>query len=114
MNTASPEVLLAILGNDETRAEEVIRAREEAPLQGNEIQGIIGPEVYNVLMRSGLITFQSTYFRIESTGKFHKAAVKVVAIVSRNNTGEIAIYYWRVENVRPESLSEDVGLVNVM
>lgn len=114
LNTAPREILEVILGNDETRADDVILAREEAPLQSKEIQGIIGPDLYTLLGRGSLITFRSTYFRIESTGKFHKAAVKVIAIVSRSNTRDVAIHYWRVEDVRSESSSEDIAWTNVM
>ncbi len=114
VNTAPREILEVMLGNDETRADDVILAREEAPLQSKEIQGIIGPDLYTLLGRGSLIAFQSTYFRIESTGKFHKAAVKVIAIISRSNTRDIAIHYWRVEDVRLESSSDDIAWTNVM
>jgi len=114
LNTAPPEVLLAMFGNDETLVEDVLRTREEIPLQGKEIQGILGPDLYNLLVSGSVITFASSYFRIESTGKFHKAAVKVTAIVFRSTTRDIAIHYWRVEDVRPDSSSDDVAWINAV
>jgi len=116
LSTAPPEVLIAIL-DDEFLTETVIKARQESPLQTRELQNLIrqvSPTLYNTLVRGRAIAFQSTYFRIESTGKFHKAAVKTTAIVSRSNNRDITIHYWRVEDVRPESISEDVPWVNVM
>jgi len=116
-NTAPREVLRAILGNDDFLTDTIIQARQENPDDTRGIQSIIlqaSPPLFNILINGGLVGWQSTYFRIESTGKFHKAAVKVIAIVSRDNARDITIHSWRVENVRPESLSEEVALVNVM
>ncbi len=117
LNTAPREVLLAIFENDEFLTDTIINAREENPLQAKEINDIIlpvSPGLYTILVRGGLITFRSTYFRIESTGRFHKAAVKVTAIVSRDNSRDITIHYWRVDDVRPENMSQDVASANVM
>jgi hypothetical protein len=114
LTTAPPEVLLAILGNDEFLTQMILEAREEDPLQTRDILQIIrGVSIPLYTMVSGYVSFASSYFRIESTGKFHKAAVKVVAIVSRDRNGDISIEYWRVEDVRPESSSEDLAMVDV-
>ncbi len=113
LNTAPPEVLLAVLGGDEFLANMILEAREENPLQSKEITDLIrntSPALYSMV--SGLIAFRSSYFRIEATGEFHKAAVKVTAIVFRDGNRETAIHYWRVEDVRPESVSEDIALAN--
>ncbi len=114
--TAPREVLMAVFENDDFVADTIIEAREESASQPKEIQTIVlqvSPALYNILFNGGMVGFQSGYFRIESTGKFHKAAVKVTAIVSRNQNREITVYHWRVEDVRPES-SQDVAWTNVM
>lgn len=113
--TAPPEVLRAIFANDDTITEEVIEARQLDPMQSNQILQVIR-QLSPALSQSlrGVIGAQSSTFRIESTGKFHKAAVKVTAVVSRSTNRDITILYWRKEDVRPESQSEDVPWVNVM
>ncbi len=113
--TAPREVLRAILANDDTLVEEIIEARQLDPTQSNQILQIvrqIAPALYQNLR--SVLTNRSSYFRIESTGKFHRAGVKVTAILSRTNNRDIAVLYWREEDVRPESLSEDIPWVNVM
>jgi type II secretory pathway component PulK len=113
--TAPPEVLRAIFANDDTITEEVIEARQLDPMQSSQILQVIrqlSPALSQNLR--GVIGAQSSTFRIESTGKFHKAAVKVTAVVSRSTARDITILYWRKEDVRPESLSEDVPWVNVL
>ena len=116
-STAPREVLLAVFENDEFVADAILEARQENPTQVRELQLLIqqaSPDLYNILLRSGLTTTQSTYFRIESTGKFHRSAVKVTAIISRTNAREVAINYWRVEDVPPETATDDLALANVM
>jgi type II secretory pathway component PulK len=111
-NTAPREVLKAILGNDDSMVDMLLELREETPIQAKEIEMVLGADLYKMLTPS--ITLQSSYFRIESTGKFHKASVKAISIVSRSSARDIVTYYWRVEDVKPESSTEDVPWVNVM
>jgi len=115
LHTAPREVLLAMFENDEFLADTIMDAREENPTQTRELQLLIqqvSPPLYNVVR--GVITFSSSYFRIESTGKFHNSAVKVTAIISRSRNRDTTLHYWRVEDVRPDSSSEDLALANVM
>lgn len=117
LNTAPREVLLAILGNDDFLTDTVIDARQTNPQQTREISNIIrqvSPPLYATLVTGALTTFQSSFFRIESTGKFHKCAVKVTAVVSRQQARDVTVHYWRVEDVRPESSSQDAAWVNAM
>ena len=115
--TAPREVMLAVLNNDDFLTDTIINAREENPQQAREIQTMIAqvaPALSQVLTRAGAITYQSSYFRIESTGKFHKTAVKVIAIVSRDNARDLTVHYWRVEGARQDDSSQDVAWVNAI
>ena len=117
LSTAPREVLLAVFENDEFLVDAILEARELDPTQVREMQQLIlqvSPALYNTLVTGGLTSIQSTYFRIESTGKFHKSAVKVTAIISRTNTRDVAIAYWRVEDVPLEAATDDLALANVM
>jgi type II secretory pathway component PulK len=115
LDTAPREVLLAIFENDEFLVDTIIDAREENPVQTRELQQLIqqaSPALYTTV--GGTITFSSTYFRIESIGKFRRSAIKVIAIVSRSNTRDVTTYYWRVEDANPDAASEDLALATVM
>lgn len=117
LSTAPREVLLAVFENDEFLVDAILEAREMDPAQVRELQQLIlqvSPALYNTLVTGGLSTIQSTYFKIESTGKFHKSAVKVTAIVSRSNNRDIAIAYWRIEDVSPDAATDSLALANVM
>jgi type II secretory pathway component PulK len=113
--TAPREVLLAILNNDDFLADTIIDARQENPQQPRQIEGMIAqvsPALSQILRSAGAITYQSTNFRIESTGKFHRSAVKVIAIVSRDNARNLTVLYWRVEGAKAEESSQDVAWTN--
>lgn len=117
LSTAPREVLLAVFENDEFLVDAILEARELNPTQVREMQQMIlqvSPNLYKTLVSGGLTTTQSTYFRIESTGKFHKSAVKVTAIISRTTNRDVAIAYWRIEDVPPETAKDDLALANVM
>lgn len=117
VNTAPREVLMAIMENYEFLADTIIQAREEDPTQTNQINQIIrdvSPALYDILVSRARIAYRSSFFRVESTGTYHKAAVKAIAIVERNTARDIIIHSWRVEDAAWESSSEDVALLNVM
>lgn len=102
INTATREVLMALLDEQQYLVEDIITKRMESPLQNmqEQIQPIfnnVSPDYFR--SKRNYIAIRSNYFYVTSIGEFGSSRVKLVALVYRASRNEIRVQYQRYENM---------------
>lgn len=108
INTATPEVLMALFDDQQFVVDDIITKRLESPIQNiqTDLQPLlhsVSPEYFQSKRSS--IAVRSSYFWVVSIGEYRDARVRLVALVYRASRNEIRVIYQRYENMsRFESL----------
>jgi len=103
VNTASREVLAALL-DDAYAADELILRRSEMNGFSNtsEVEALVKNMLGdNAEVARGMpVTVRSMFYRITSVGEYRNARVKITAVVYRSTRGDVSVQYYRVEGAR--------------
>lgn len=105
VNTASAEVLRALLGLDETQVAAILTRRDgadgvpgnedDAPFQNvGEFMGAISGMIPDAQRLQGLLTVNSTFFHVESTGQWGGVKHIIHAVLARQPGENIYIASW--------------------
>ncbi|MBA7479733.1 hypothetical protein ES707_15169 [subsurface metagenome] len=104
MNTAPPEVLTAIVGDD-ILTDIIVDARYESPFRSDsiyrEIISAYSPELWKKLRRYRYLRTESTHFLVVSLVQYRRTAVKVTALLSRSGD-KFHTRYYRVAYLEPQ------------
>lgn len=94
VNTASREVLLAVLGIDQSYAVQALLAlREGGPIRSLQpIRRMLEPQLQEVIER--YLDVRSLFFRIEADARQDGQATRIRAIARRGDKGEMNIVQW--------------------
>src|SRR3989339_897415 len=103
VNTSPMDVLKALPGIDNRTAESIVAHRsgndllegtgDDEPFKSvEEIRSVAGDEVFNRI--NGLVTVNSSFFRVSSAGKIGKVVKRVEAMLERR-AGAVKIIFWR-------------------
>jgi len=103
VNTAPPEVLAALFEWRSGIEEQIMEERLERPFQSMEdflsrldLNERDDPAIKSVVNWLGV---RSSFYKITSIGEYRGVRVKITAIVNRSTRPDIAVQYYRIENV---------------
>ena len=111
VNTASPLVLRALLGLDETQVDAIVNKRDggdgvtgtedDQPFKSlAEFYTVLGAKDQTVIQQLGqLLTVQSTFFSIRSTGRVGNVK-RVIRVIVRRANNQVLPVVWQAEESR--------------
>lgn len=108
INTALPEVLLAVMGYDNYEiVDRLLQQRIENPFEGDGGYSAIIAGRDEVLYRilKPYLAIKSDYFKVMSTGRYRSSKVRITGVYrKKEETGgaQFTPVYWRVENIEAE------------